>query len=341
MPRVVRAVRPEKILVIESRHLGDVVFAMPALRSLKTAYPAAHVAALVRPASAAVLNNHPSVDEILPYEDDRYVDLVDSLAARSFDLACVMDRDERAAQLAYQAGVAVRIGYDRPANLPFLTHPVSRTDQGSSEIRWSLKLAYAAGGAPVDETPEIFPANDWLVRLRRWSLDPGGFVLIHPGSEPSAPYKRWPVERFAEVARKLADDGHTIVVTGLPAEKYLEKYFLKIPSIRSLVGETSLEELIALVSGARLVITNDTGPSHVAAALKRPCITVTGFADPKIYHPYPDPHRVLFRPIACSPCFGRRWDPQDCPFHSCLKAIGVEDVLKQAVELLDARPLTA
>ncbi|MBI4178148.1 glycosyltransferase family 9 protein [bacterium] len=324
----------QRILVVETRHLGDVLFATPALKSLKTAFPTAHLAILIRPGLEEVLRSNPHVDEILFYEDDQYVETVANLAGRGFGLACLLDRDECLARLVFQAGIPRRIGYDRPAARPFLTDAVPRTEGGRSEIFWSLRLALAAGGAAVEERTELFAADPASENLVEWNLISNAYVLIHPGSDAGVPYKRWPVDRYAAVTRALASSGHVVAVTGVASERPLVPAFLEIPGCRVLIGRTSLADLIDLVAGSSLVITNDTGPSHIAAALGRPCISITGFADPKIYHPYPEPHRALHHPISCGPCFGGGFDPQDCPYRSCLNLVTVEEVLVNAAEMI-------
>lgn len=310
------------------------MFATPALRSLKSAYPASHVAVLIRRGLEALLKKNPAVDEILCYEDDRYVETVNMLREKSFDAACLLDRDERLAQLIFQAGIPNRIGYDRPAAARFLTAAVPRTERGMSEIHWSLGLALAAGGIPTEERLQIFRDDASLAAIAAWGLPENEYVILHPGSEYSVPYKRWPVERFAKVSEALVRNGHTVVVTGCADEMTLAGFFPKNDRCKLLFGQTTLDDLIGLVSFCRLLITNDTGPSHIAGAFTRPCIAITGFADPKIYHPYPEPHRALYHPIPCSPCFGSAFDPRDCPYHSCLKTVSVEEVLSHAEVLL-------
>lgn len=323
-----------RILAVETRHLGDVLFATPALRSLRKAFPKSRIAILLKPGLESLLNGNPNVDEVLLYEDGKYTQMVEMIAGRNFDTAVLFDRDERPAQLVFQAGVPKRIGYDRPPARPFLTTAVPRTEQGKSEVIWSKKLAEAAGGVQVEDHTELFLGTLTAKVFLKWNIQPGRPILIHPGSESSVPYKRWPVDRYAEVAQHLLENGHTIILTGLSSEQPMADVFPKDARCISLFGQTSLEELIHLISKCRLLITNDTGPSHIAAALNIPCIAITGFADPKIYHPYPQPHRALYHPIPCSPCFGSSFDPFDCPFHSCLKMVTVEEVLENALQLI-------
>lgn len=325
---------PRRILVVETRHLGDVLFATPAIRSLKLAFPHAHLAVLICPGSEAVIRHNPAVDEILLFDKNHFPKMVEILADRQFDLACLLDRDDMLAQLAYLAGIPRRIGYDRQSCVRYLTDAVPREQKGTSEIHWSVRLAYAAGGRPVEERTDLFLERNNRMAMEKWNLEPRSFIILHPGSDPAVVYKRWPAQRFAEVARRLIERGHRVVITGLASENILKSVFPSHPLLSILVGGTALQDLICLINACRLLITNDTGPSHIAAALNRPCIAVTGFADPKIYHPYPEPHRAIYHPIPCSPCFGSRFDPQDCPFHSCIKAVTVDEVVTQATDLI-------
>jgi ADP-heptose:LPS heptosyltransferase len=158
----------------------------------------------------------------------------------------------------------------------------------------------------------------------------GRYVVVHPGSQ--LPSRRWPVERFARVADALARAGHTVVVTGTAGEAGLAAALRRTcpAPVVDLVGRTDLWTLGALLEGARLLVSNDTGVSHIAAALGTPSVVVALGGDVRRWAPLDrERHRVLWRDLPCRPC-----GHAVCPTaHEC-SAIGADEVLAAASALL-------
>ncbi|CAG9248525.1 Lipopolysaccharide heptosyltransferase III [Burkholderia cepacia] len=193
------------------------------------------------------------------------------------------------------------------------------------------KLGYADCGDYLE-----FPLGGldyalWHVLRDEHALDPGRYVIVHPGARMAS--RRWPVERFALAARQLADDGWQVVLTGTRAEMALAGAFaehLARPCV-NLCGRTPLGALAALIGRARLLLCNDTGVSHIAAALGTPSVVVACGSDTARWAPLDGArHRVLANYPACRPCMF-----DTCPYgHECATAIGVGDVIDQAGDLL-------
>ncbi|HRO61060.1 MAG TPA: glycosyltransferase family 9 protein [Burkholderiaceae bacterium] len=227
---------------------------------------------------------------------------------------------------------AARQGFaDQPANRLFVRWP----DSGHEIVRL-LQLTRHLGMA--DRGTELeFPLDD-TDRQRIAQIWPGfadadahadadarrRYVCVHPGSQ--LPSRRWPAERFAAVADGLAELGFTVVLTGTTAEKPLVESVarsMRSPSV-DLAGRTSLWTLGALVERATFVVSNDTGISHIAAALRTPSVVVSCGADTSRWAPLDTVrHRVLAAPIACRPCAFAV-----CPYeHECATAVDVREVL--------------
>jgi len=191
-------------------------------------------------------------------------------------------------------------------------------------------------GVPADDPGLEFPLTDAdkadLDRAAAGvALGERDYVCVHPGSQ--LPSRRWHAERFARVADALADDGLTVVLTGIAGEAELTRQVaceMRAPAI-DLAGKTSLGGVAALIDGARLLLSNDTGVAHIAVARRTPSVRVSCGGDERRWAPLDDGiHRVIHHPVGCKPCsYGV------CPTgHACAAGIEVETVLGAARAVL-------
>jgi len=344
----------ERIVVLRALQLGDLLCSVPALRALRAAQPRARITLIGLPWSREFVARFPDyLDELielpgfpgLPEREPRVTAIPSFLAEvqqRRFDLAIQMQGNGSLTNplLALfgarrMAGFVVPGQYcpDAATFVPYL--------DGEHEVRRHLRLMAALGAPSQDATLE-FPltAEDFetLARLDGMSeLRPGGYVCVHPGAR--WPSRRWPVERFATVADALAARGWRIVLTGSGHERRLTAALAERLRDRpvDLCGRTSLGAFAALLAGAGLLICNDTGVSHVAAALQVPSVVVFSGSSPMQWAPLDRTrHRVVSHPLACKPCGHRR-----CPFgQPCALLATPDQVLEQAEALLGggARP---
>jgi heptosyltransferase-2 len=197
---------------------------------------------------------------------------------------------------------------------------------------------------------EVAPPADWVPRLELSSADrevgralvertgaagDGPLIGLFPGAE-FGPSKRWPWRRFAELARQLRRrlPGARILILVGPKETWLGvRVHEESGHLHPLAGpDLDLGRLARLLTALDLLVTNDSGPMHLAAAVGVPCAALFGPTDPGRTAPAGDGHRVIYTDRWCSPCFRRR-----CPLvrHRCLKEIGVERVLAEALAALD------
>lgn len=334
--------------------VGDVVRTLPAAASLRSAYPGSHLAWLVEPPAASVLECQAWIDEVLVFPREaltaslRRLDAVASwreawgfaaaLRRRRFDLVLDFHSILRSGLLSRLSGARRRVAYARPFGRElaylFANHRARLAPARVSRFERNAGLLRYLG---LDPTPGVVPLRpDAVARARmRAQLPPGPPpVVIHPGSSDATPYKRYGVEGYASVARSLAkEDGIASIVSCGPARDDRE-YATAVVEVsrgaaRLAPPTPSLADLAALFAGCRLYIGGDTGPIHVASLVGTPVVQILGPTDPVENAPWPDtPSRSVRVPLACSPC--RR----GCGPATCMRAIPPRLVLEAVRGLL-------
>jgi lipopolysaccharide heptosyltransferase I len=332
---------PRRILIIKPSAIGDVVHALPVLNLLRRRWPAAHLSWLVTPACAGLLERHPQLDEVVRFERREFgrgwrnprvawdlMRFMLGLARRRFDLVVDLQGLFRSGWLAAATRAPLRAGFAkaREGAWLFYTHRVPTGPPEQHAIERYLTLAQAVGceRAPV----EFHFAVDDSDRSAVAALTPGRYAVLLPGANWVT--KQWPVERFAALVGPLRRRmGLECVVAGGPETKALAA---RIPGAVDLAGRTNLRQLVALLERAALVVANDTGPMHIAAALGRPLVTPFGPTNPVRTGPYRRLDSVVRLDIPCSPCYSRR-----CSHVSCLEWIGIDPVVDLAGRQMDHR----
>jgi len=304
------------VLVLRALGLGDLLTAVPALRALRAAYPGYRVVLAVPAPLRDLVVLTGSVDELLPTA------ALGPLGWSGDPPAVAVNLHGRGPQ-STQALRALA-----PERL--ITHgpPGPSWNPDLHEVhRWCLLLEHA--GIPAD------PAHLALARPDVASPAPGA-VVVHPGA--AQPAKRWPVERYAAVARRLAEAGHRVVVTGSAAERELAVSVAAgagLASDRVLAGRTGLVELAALVADAALVVSADTGTAHLATAYATPSVVLFGPVSPQRWGPPPErAQHVALWAGRTGDAFARTPDPG-------LLELTVDDAVGAAASLLPAGPFPA
>jgi lipopolysaccharide heptosyltransferase II len=369
--RLLRRTRPlspdevRRILVIRLDLLGDLVLSLPAVGALKRTYPHAEVTMLTLPYAADLLQLAPDVDHSFSYDVNRirrprdvltasnyreFFALVGQLRRARFDL-CLSLHGRFACVLAWLSGCPRRFGYRLEAYPFMLTNslPGGRYLARQHETAYSLGLA-AAAGAVVDwarpPAPKLtIPAAEQR-RMRHllaeFEIRPDGLlVILHPGASNGSA-KRWPTEYWGQLASRLHDErAATIVVTGAPSEAETVKAVVRACTFRPLVmaGQTSIPQLGALLKRADLLLSSDSGPAHMAAALGTPQVTIFGPTDPVVYRPLGSRAVVLRGDLPCSPCYDAR-ATAECRFGhvNCMRQLLPAEVYEACVRLLQKRP---
>jgi len=345
-----------RLLVIRPDHLGDLLFATPALQALRESLPAAHITALVGPWGQEIMARNPHLDTVrtcaFPWFDRQprpsllapYRLLWREAAAlrtMRFDAALNLRPDFWwGAVLAYLAHIPVRLGYDVPACRPFLTTavPLSKTNHDAER---NLTLVTVLTGAARDQTRErwglIFePAEEersWAAR----TLPGVGWLAVVPGAGTRA--KQWTSTGWAQVINALTRTwGLQTVMVGGPAEvgvcRAIAGQVADPPLV--LAGETTLGQLAALFGRCRLVVGIDSGPLNLAVAQGVPTVHLFGPADPAQFGPWGQAgrHVVVQAPLPCVPCRKLDWPLAEGEVTPCLAAIAPADVVAAAGRLL-------
>ncbi len=334
---------PRRILIIKPSALGDVVHTLPALNLLRRRFPDAHIGWVVSGAFASLLEGHPQLDEVIRFERRRFArGWRDPLAAAKlfrfardlrtgeFDLVIDLQGLLRSGWMTMRTRAPIRVGFSRTRELAhfFYTH---RVDAGPAEqhaIDRYLRVCQfiGCGREPVEFQFHVTDED----RAKVASMVPldQPFCVLLPGS--NWPTKRWPAENFSALAPLVRERfGLAAVVAG---GSEVSEIAARIPDATDLTGRTNLRELVALLERADLVIANDSGPMHIAAALGRPLVTMFGPTNPQRTGPYGRIDSIVRIDIECSPCYSRR-----CSHRSCLRWLQVDDVLDVGASQLRTR----
>lgn len=361
----------ERILVRGVNWLGDAVMTTPALQRLREAKPHARIELLTHEKLADLWRGHPSIDQIVTFgANDGVFGLARRLRAEKFDTALVFPNSARSALEVFFARIPQRIGYARSFRSFLLTRSIPQRNgsvkmhkRSAAEVARRLAdncvrdtfpasahhvhdylcLASQLGANPAPLSPLLHVSAEEVSAARaRFRFPDGSPVLaLNPGAE-YGPAKRWPPERFIEAAAQLHRTTRcNWVVIGGPGDRQLAREItiqltnrIGAERIVNAAGETSLRELCVILKAAALLLTNDTGPMHVAAALGTPVIVPFGSTSPELTGPaFADDslHQIVVGAAPCAPCFRR-----ECPIDfRCMKNISAEQVVRAALGALE------
>ena len=342
----------QRIVVRGPNWLGDAVMCEPALRGLRRLFPQASLTLLVKPVVAELFADHPAIDRVLLYDDKgRHAGLAGKwrlageLRHARFDLAVLFQNAFEAALLAYLAGIPRRYGYATDGRSLFLSDPVAKPDRRALlhqvQYYWSLLRPLGLTGDPPHPELSISPEEERSMaeRLTKAGIAATDTLIgINPGSIYGGA-KRWLPDRFAEsterLCRRLNESGDrrtAVVILGAKGEEQLGREIaahLSVPSV-NLSGATTIRELMATVKRCAVLVTNDTGPMHVASAFQVPVVAIFGPTDWRTTSPYGANHALVRHPVDCAPCMLR-----ECPIdHRCMTGVSVDQVYEAAVERL-------
>ena len=351
----------EKILCVRLDSLGDVLMTTPAIRALKECHPNRSITLLTSTIGAAVGELIPEVDEVIVYDapwmkattprlnSKPEIEMVERLKKARFDGAVIFTVYSQsalpAALLLQMAEVPLRLAYSRENPYQLLTNWVrekTEQDGGRHEVRRHLDLVATIGCKTKDERLSFEVRPEALSRtirlLTRQGLDLNlPWVVIHPGASASS--RRYPPELYAEVVSQLIlQHNFQVIFTGKGEEKKLVSHIQNLVGLPtcSLAGKLSLAELGALISLAPLMISNNTGPAHIASAVGTPIVDIYALTNPQ-HTPWMVPNRVVFHDVPCKYCYR-----SICPegHHNCLGLVEPEEVVEAVLDLLAETALT-
>lgn len=303
------------ILIIKPSSLGDVVRCLPILAALRHHYPQARISWLVRPDCAGILSHIPELDEIIEFDRKKYgkigisisvlrdfIGFIYHLHRKKFDLILDLQGLFRSGFLAFASGAPIRIGFASARELAplFYTHriqiPQTREHVVISNWRFMdyLGIGQLENRYPLPVDPAA--AQSAQLILQQNGLNPGQsyIVMLIGGSDRR---KRWPVKSFADLAQSLQMkyDMQPVLLGAGSEELAIAAQIIDLTKVTivNLVSRTNLQQLIAIVKKARLVVGNDSGPLHVAAAAEVPVIGLYGPTDPTVVGPYGQTNNVI------------------------------------------------
>lgn len=316
--------------------MGDVLFALETLASLKNERPDLRVDFLVEDRFAAVLRGHTLLEDVLEYPRRRLVAApaaIRRLRRKRYDAVLDLHGNLKSAVHARLARTGRRLGYGasiaREGAQRFYTEVVDvpeprphRADQGYHLLR-ALGLRAAPAAAALPPLPD--------------AAGPRLEVILHPGTSAFAAFKRWPLPAFGTLAARLCARGLGVGVSVGPGEHGLAAELrVEAPQLHVVDGAAlGILGLAAAFRRARVVVAADTGPLHLAAAADTSVVALFGPKEPAWYGPRGPEHRVLYHDVPCRPCRRRT-----CPSPQCMLGLEVEPVLSEVLELLQrsARP---
>lgn len=331
-----------KTLLIRLRSIGDTILMTPALGALKAWRPDIEVTVLSEPLSAPLIEGHPLVDKLIVVERSlaSRARLISELRRKRFDVAFNMHGGTTATLIAKLSGARHSVGYAAYGLSRLLTARAPAPDlvlgrASIHSVEQQLALLHWAGVPWPDPVPrltlQISPEAEASIRRR---LKEAGLDKEYAVLAPAAAFesKRWRAEGFAAAARHLGErwDMQCAVIAG-PGQEDLarEVAALARPGARAIVG-LDLKEVAALTALSRLFVGNDSGPMHIAAAMRRPVVALFGSSDPGVWHPWTgSPYRIAGRPPRSNAC-----DIKDIPDEEVIAAI--DEVMKEALGAVSA-----
>ena len=357
---------PKKILVVQPSWVGDAVMATPTLRAIRELYPQAHISYLMRRYVKPVYAGMPWADQLITYRTGKtrakagkgqFFDLAARLRAGRFDLAVLLPNSFKTALVCKMARIPRILGYERDGRGFLLTDRLLPSKERgkyvpSPIVKYYLGLAHYLGSAHRDLKLELFvtPHEQREARevFARCGLDPdlhrpaaaGGppLILLNPGAAFGAA-KCWRPEYFAELADRFIDEHNaTVLLSAAPKERpivdTIKRHMRHAPVDLSNKG-TTLGSLKEIVRRCDLMVTNDTGPRHVAAAMDVPVVTVFGPTHPEWTEIYYAKERQVGVKVFCGPC-----QKKVCPLdHRCMTRVTPSMVYATAMGLLPTLPV--
>jgi heptosyltransferase-2 len=339
-----------RIIVRGTNWVGDAMMTLPALRELKRLFPHAHITLASRSWAKGLFIGAEFVDELLIHEGRglrSFFKQVRIWRKGQFDLAILLTNSFESGLVAALAGIPVRIGYASDGRARLLTHPIELPEWRSTRHEIFYYLRIVAGlewlftqqqtfldvqpNASLEVSADRKDEARYLLR-RQGVREDRPVIALCPGSINSRA-KRWPAESYAVLADRCIDTlGAQILLLGSKEELQVSRRVADRMHNKPIVltGQTDIADVVAVLSIADMLITNDTGPAHIAAALGRPTLVIFGPTNPLTTRPFSPFAEIIQHPPECAPCMLR-----DCPIdHRCMTAITPDEVFARARELL-------
>lgn len=339
MPHIKLSRLPKKILIVKPSSLGDIVHSLPFLDAVKTTFPDAKIHWVVAKGLEGLLEGHPMINRLWIINKDKWKDLgriretisevrtlSSELKKESYDITIDLQGLLRSGLITRATKAPVRIGFKEAkegGNL-FYTHRVEGGRDIHAVDRY-LKIA-ATLGCETGDVRFPMPLFKDSEKIQQIKKKTGNYAVIVPGARKKA--NRWPAEKYGALAARF---NIRSLIVGSASDREISEIIETGSGMKaiSLAGKTDLKELISILRNAKYVISNDTGPMHIAAAFGVPVIAVFGPANPARTGPYGKNHIIVKADVPCAPCYKR-----NCKNTLCMDAISVDMVYNAIPEKL-------
>ncbi len=336
--------RHMKIIIRVPNWIGDSILSVPAIKSLSKNFPGAQIWIAANEWVRELFQSFDFIEGfVLLPPSNKLKDLkssVKKIKEHKFDAGLLMTNSFASALLFSLAKIPERWGYSRDGRSILLTNGVSSQTQSLfiHQVDYYRDLIKKLGfkvypselflPLKAEDKKESEKILDSLNVDRKQPL-----ITLNPGAYYGSA-KRWPAKKFAETATLLQQRKNaTIIITGSKNESWLAETIISYVPEKpiSLIGKTSLRQLAGIISDSSLFITNDSGPMHMANALKTPVISIFGPTDPRVTGPFQKPSKIIKKNVACWPCSYR-----ECPYdHRCMERIEAEEVYQASKEFIE------
>lgn len=334
----------DRVVVFSTNWIGDAVMTTPALAAVRSTFSNADITLVTNAMVAELFRHHPHVDRTLVYDKKAthrgisgFFRFCRKIRRQKHDLAILFQNAFEAALIPFLGGVSRRAGYRTDARGLLLSHgvPVGKMVRRLHHTSYYLNMLKHLDIGGGDGSLHLAVTERERMAARR-RLGPGSFMAINAGASYGSA-KRWYPERFAMVGDRLAEEyGVRILLTGGAGERKIGEDIAAAMRSRpvNLIGKTTVRQMMAVISQCRLMVTNDSGPMHVAAALGVPIVAIFGSTDHRTTSPLSARSYIVRKKVSCAPCLLRR-----CPIdHRCMERITVSDVLEGVARLMGALP---
>jgi heptosyltransferase-2 len=331
----------EKILVIQTAFLGDLILSTTLFKKIKLKHPDSHITLIVNKGTEQILSNNPNINSILPVDKKqtfknplKFIKFLYELQKENFSICYSPHFSHRSSLISFFSGARVRIGY-KESGFGFLhTKTYPRPLRGVHEVQKLLQLVDSVGL----ERPEIFLGKEVNGEIKSKIENLSEFIVIAPSSIWET--KRMPIEKFIELVRRILENTpYTPVIIGSKNDQYLSDQIVNVygSKVVDMTGRTNLMELSYIISKANCVISNDSSPIHIASAFNIPTLaifgaTITDFG----YTPLSERHTISEVSLECRPCgvHGGNFCPKK--HFRCMMDQNIEEIFSKLKDLLQS-----
>lgn len=320
-----------RVLVIRMSALGDIIFALEAVASLKAERPDVIVDFLVEDRFAGLLEGHPHLQDVLVFPRRSKWAIPAQLwrlRRRQYDVVLDLHGNLKSSLQVFCSRGRLKLGFESPVareGSRFCYHRRVKVPEPLPHRAERGLFLLKELGLEARRRPPVIPLRTDIGD--RWAGHPGTRVVLHPGTSEFAAFKRWPLDRFIRLAGRLVQQGCAVGLSHGPGEGWMaESIRSEVPEAFSLGTDLGLRGLAAVLEDADVMVAADTGPLHIAAAVGTRVVALFGPKEVSWFGPRGEGHAVLYHDVPCRPCLRRR-----CVSAQCVLGLKVEQVEEQVL----------